>query len=286
MSLSRLLLIALLGVLTMSAVPVLVKSTTANEIVIASVRLAIAALAFTPLVLWRGRLTQISLNGLARLALLGLVFALHWYTYFVSIKLATAAIAALAITTYGVQYLILAWWFNGERAGPAEWLAIAICFMGCWLVTPAFSVQDDISLGIAIGLFSALLYAALPLLHQRASSIGTPERTWAQFSIALLCFLPFWQLGNWQDIGQDDLWILVVLGLVCTVIAHGLWIKASTELPAIYSSMIYYLYLPLAMLSSLLVLDEAITTRKLAGAALVIGASASLSLYRYRRQAN
>ena len=61
---------------------------------------------------------------------------------------------------------------------------------------------------------------------------------------------------------------------------------ASTELPAIYSSMIYYLYLPLAMLSSLLVLDEAITTRKLAGAALVIGASASLSLYRYRRQAN
>ena len=286
MSLSRLLLIALLGVLTMSAVPVLVKSTTANEIVIASVRLAIAALAFTPLVLWRGRLTQISLNGLARLALLGLVFALHWYTYFVSIKLATAAIAALAITTYGVQYLILAWWFNGERAGPAEWLAIAICFMGCWLVTPAFSVQDDISLGIAIGLFSALLYAALPLLPQRASSIGTPERTWAQFSIALLCFLPFWQLGNWQDIGQDDLWILVVLGLVCTVIAHGLWIKASTELPAIYSSMIYYLYLPLAMLSSLLVLDEAITTRKLAGAALVIGASASLSLYRYRRQAN
>ena len=286
MSLSRLLLIALLGVLTMSAVPVLVKSTTANEIVIASVRLAIAALAFTPLVLWRGRLTQISLNGLARLALLGLVFALHWYTYFVSIKLATAAIAALAITTYGVQYLILAWWFNGERAGPAEWLAIAICFMGCWLVTPAFSVQDDISLGIAIGLFSALLYAALPLLHQRASSIGTPERTWAQFSIALLCFLPFWELGNWQEVDRNDIWILLALGLVCTVVAHGLWIKASTELPAIYSSMIYYLYLPLAMLSSLLVLDEAITTRKLAGAALVIGASASLSLYRYRRQAN
>ena len=280
---ARLLGIAVLAVLTMSLVPVLVKSTAANETVIGITRLAIAALAFTPFVVAGGRLRLLDARQWRQLALIGLVFAVHWYTYFMSIKLATPAIAALTITTYGVQYLLLAWWFNGERAGPAEWLAIALCFTGCWLVTPRFDLADDVSLGILIGLFSALLYAALPLLHQRISAVGTAERSWGQFSVALLCFLPLWGIGNWDALAPRDWGIIAALGLVCTVVAHGLWVKASTELPAIFTSMIFYLYLPLAMLASVLALDEPMTARKLLGAGLVIATSITLSLYRYRR---
>jgi drug/metabolite transporter (DMT)-like permease len=279
----NLILIALAAVLAMSAVPVLVKSTDANEVTIGLARLGIAVLAFTPITLWRGQLPRISAKQWAQLALIGLVFAAHWLTYFTSIKLATPAIAALAVTTYGAQYLVLAYLFNGERVTCLEWLAIACGFLGCAIVSPGLNVSNTTTRGVAVGLVSALLYAALPLLHQRTGGIATLERTWGQFFFALLFFLPLWPRADWR-LDPTDACQLIALGLLCTVIAHGLWVKASTELPAIYTGMIYYLYLPLALTGSVIFLDEELTPRKIAGVALVVGTSLALSLYRYRRR--
>jgi drug/metabolite transporter (DMT)-like permease len=278
----KIVLIAVVAVLSMSAVPVLVKSTEANIATIGISRLAIAVLAFVPFVLHRGQLFRLSRRQWLQLVVIGCTFGLHWLAYFASIKLATAAIAALIILTYSVQYLILAYIFNRESVTPIEWLAIGICFAGCLVVSPELSFGNDVTLGIAIGLLSAFLYAAMPLLHQRASDIGTLERTFGQFFFALLVFVPLWGQSNW-DIGTTDVYQLLVLGLLCTVIAHGLWVKTSTELPAIYTSMIYFLYLPGALLGSMIFLDEPLTPRKLVGCTMVLVASVALSLYRYRR---
>jgi len=277
----NLILLGILAVLTMSAVPVLIKSTAANEFTIGLSRLGIAVLAFMPLVLLRARLPGLSRRQWRQLVVIGLVFGLHWLTYFASIKLATAAIAALTILTYSVQYLILAYLFNGERVAAVEWLAIAVCFAGCVVVSPEFSLGNRVSLGIAVGLFSALLYALMPLLHQRARDIGTLERTWGQFFFALLIFLPFWAQANWA-LTRVDVYQLLTLGLLCTVVAHGLWVKASTELPAIFASMIYYLYLPGALLGSVIFLGEPMTVQKITGCVMVLGSSVALSLFRYR----
>lgn len=282
MAAPKLFLTGIVAVLTMSAVPVLVKSSVSNEFTIGLSRLAIAALIFTPFILWRGHLAQLKRGQWQQLLIIGVVFGFHWLTYFASIKLSTAAIAALTIITYSVQYLILAWFFNGERVTPLEWLAIAVCFAGCVVVAPEFSLENDVFLGIAVGLMSALLYAIMPLLHQRARDIGTPERTWGQFTFALLVFLPFWPYTDW-GFDRIELYHLLVLGTLCTVVSHGLWVKASTELPAIYASMIYYLYLPGALVGSVLFLGEQVTVAKLVGCAMVFGSSAALSVYRYRR---
>ena len=280
---NRLLFIALTAVLTMSAVPVLIKSTEANSVTIGIVRLLIAVAAFAPVVLWRRRLLRLSARQWRQLLVIGLVFGVHWLTYFLSIKLATAAIAALTILTYSVQYLVLAFLFNRERVRAVEWLAIGLCFAGCLVVAPDLSLGNDVTAGIAVGLFSALLYAALPLLHQRAAGIETTERAFGQFLFALPVFLPLLGLANW-NLGVSDLYQLLVLGLLCTVVSHTLWVKATTELPAIYASMIYFLYLPGAFVGSVVFLGEPATPRKLLGCAIVLGASAALSLYRYRRQ--
>ena len=282
----KVVLTAVVAVLTMSAVPVLVKSTAANIATIGISRLAIAVLAFAPFVLLRGQLLRLSRRQWLQLMVIGCTFGLHWLAYFASIKLATAAIAALTILTYSVQYLILAYIFNRESVKPVEWLAIGTCFAGCLVVSPELSFGNDVTLGIAIGLLSAFLYAAMPLLHQRATDIGTLERTFGQFFFALLIFLPLWGQASWDigsDIGTTDVYQLLALGLLCTVVSHGLWVKTSTELPAIYTSMIYFLYLPGAVLGSMIFLGEPLTSRKLVGCTMVLLASVALSLYRYRR---
>ncbi len=279
----QLFLVAIVSVLMQSAVPVLVKSTEANEYAIGSFRLAIAIAGITPLVLMRGHLFALNRRQWLQLVLIGTTFGAHWLLYFFSIKLATAAIAALTITTYSVQYLILAWIFNGERVAPFEWLAIAVCFAGALVVSPGFSLENTVSLGIGIGLLSALCYASLPLLHQRAHGIGTLERTWGQFFFALIIFLPLLGEANWSGLVAPDYYKLIALGVVCTLFAHGLWVKTTTELPALYSSMIYYLYLPGALIGSAVFLQEPITGRKLLGISMVFGASIGLTLYRMLR---
>lgn len=266
----------------MSAVPVLIKSTEANSITIGIARLLIALLAFTPVIVYRKRVFKLDGRQWQQLLVIGLVFGLHWLTYFFSVKLATAAIAALTILTFSVQYLILAWLINGERVTATEWLAIAACFAGCVIVAPEPSLDNEVTLGILVGLASALLYAALPLLHQRATSIDTTERTFGQFLFAAPVFLPLIGFANW-NLSSTDIYQLLVLGILCTVIAHTLWVKATTELPAIWSSMIYFLYLPGAFVGAVLFLDEPVTPTKLLGCSIVLASSAALSLYRYRR---
>lgn len=273
----RILLIAFIAVLTMSTVPVLIKFTAANEVTIGIARLSIALLLITPWII-RG-LKPLTRNDWFALVIIGLVFAVHWLSYFASIKLATPTIAAMAISTYGVQYLLLAWLFNNEKFSLIDWLAIGTCFLGCVVVVPDWSLENETTLGIGIGLFSALLYATLPLLHQRSKQLSNGVRTWGQFAFALLFMLPLWPLSDW-NLGLQDLMALLCLGVVSTVIAHGLWVKASTELPPLFTSLIYYLYVPFAMLQSVFFLDEALSAEKLIGAAMIVFSSIGISLYR------
>lgn len=279
----HLLLIALLSVLSMSAVPVLIKSTAANEVTIGLARLVIAVAVFLP-IFWRSAKRRDTLSGKEwrMLLIIGVVFGIHWITYFVSIKQATAAIAAMAIATYGIQYLVLARIFNGERFSFAEWLAVLLCFVGCVVIIPELTFDNRVTRGILFGVFSGFAYALLPLLHQRCRHLDTNLRAGGQFFFALLVFLPLLPWANWQ-LSTLDIGKLLVLGVLCTAIGHGLWVKASTELPAIYTSMMYYLYVPIALVSSVLLLDETLTVNKIVGAVLILTASLGVTLLRYRR---
>ena len=280
----RLLLLSILAVLCMSAVPVLVKSTSANEFTIAVARLIIAVAVMSPLVLWRKRLSALSRAEWQALVLIGLVFIIHWLTYFLSIKLSTASIGALAVSTFGVQYLFLAWLFNGEQSGLVEWLAVLCCLVGCVVVVPEFTLESGVTQGMLVGVFAGTLYACLPLLHQRAKNIDTVTRAWGQFSFALLFLIPFLGYTDWQ-LTTNDYYKLLTLGILSTVIAHGLWVKVSTELPAVFTSLVYYLYVPMAMVSSAWFLDEEMTGRKVIGAILILGSSAWITFYRWRKSA-
>ncbi|MBB6523073.1 DMT family transporter [Pseudoteredinibacter isoporae] len=279
----RLILIALLAVTSMSMVPVLVKSTSANEISIGIFRLGIALLLISPFVFYRQLLLKLNKTQWLGLFWIGLCFGVHWLTYFYSIKAAGAALAAIAVSTYGVHLLLLNVVFKQYQIRVSEWLAIAVCIGGCIIVAPPLNWQESSTPGLIVGLISGLLYGAMPLLHQRVNEIPTLTRTWGQFAFALLVFLFFVRDFEPPET-MLDVNKLLALGVICTVLAHGLWVKASTELPALFTAMIYYLYVPLAMISSYFVLNEDISLEMVLGASLIISANLTLALLQWRRQ--
>lgn len=281
-SFSRALLAAFAAVLSMSLVPVLIRISSANESTIGVVRLCIAILLVSLWVAWKQKLRlfakQLSRKEWLGLVMVGVVFGLHWLLYFVSIKWSSAAVAAIAISTYGIHLLLLQWLVKKQTVRPLEWFAVVLCIAGCVLVAPNFSSNDKVTLGLLIGVVSGFLYACLPLLHQNLLHIPTAVRAWGQFLFASIIFLPLLPFANW-NLSANDWWGLLVLGVVCTVIGHSLWVKSSSELPAIATSLMYYLYVPIAMTTSFLFLNETISTTMLLGAGCIISANVFVAVF-------
>lgn len=278
----RLLLTALLAVVSMSLVPLLIRSTDANEITIGLVRLAIAVGLLSPFILLRTNLRALTRSDWIGLAYIGIAFGCHWLTYFISIKMSSASIAALSISTYGIHLLLLNWLLKGQIIRLVEWGAVILCFVGVVLIAPSFDLADKMTLGMLVGIFSGFLYACLPLLHQRIIRVPTMNRAWGQFVFASLVFLPGLSYANW-DLGTGDWWRLGVLGIVCTVIGHSLWVKSSSELPPVITGVAYYLYVPIAMAGSFLFLNETITGTMILGACFIITANISIAVLSWHR---
>lgn len=277
-----LLSVGILGVLLMSTVPVLVKSTAANEITIGIVRLGIAVALITPVVFLRREFVATA-RQYFWLAVIGLAFGIHWLTYFYAIKNAGPSMAAIGISTFGIQFLLLSALINREWPSAFQWFGLLLCFAGVVLVNPGFNLADAASLGFAAALLSALFYANLPLMHQRLGDLPTGLRTWCQFFFALPVFLLFAGDANW-DLSVNDWWYLAILGVVSTSIAHTLWVKSSTELPSAVTGVIYYLYVPSAMAMSHFFLAEPMTAAMITGATLIVIANCSIIVWPLLRQ--
>jgi len=278
----RLVGLALLAVLSMSLVPLLIRSTQANEITIGLVRLAIAVALVSPVVYFRRERGTLSPPDWRMLLVVGLVFGAHWLTYFFSIKMASAAIGAIAVSTYGIHLLLLNWLVARQRILPVEWAAVGLCFIGVILVAPSFDPGEAVTIGLMSGILSGFLYACLPLLHRRIMHVPTMTRAWAQFTFATVIFLPWIGFSNW-NLDAGDWWRLLVLGVVCTVIGHSLWVKVSSEMPAVFVAVIYYFYVPIAMAGSYLFLNEDITLTMTLGASCIIAANVGTAITTWRR---
>ncbi len=266
----RLIIVALTSICTMALVPVLVTVVDANELTIGLARVAIACAVLTPILFFKRAFSGLSRRDWLALLLIGIVFAVHWWTYFYAIRNSSASLGALSLATYGIHMLWINWLLKSQKPKLSDALAILLCFSGCIIVAPSLDLSNHATQGFVVGVLSGFIYALLPFMHQRIAHVPTAVRSWGQFSFAGLFFLLFWPQTNWQ-LDSNDWWGLLVLGIVSTLIAHTLWVKATTELPAVLSGAFYYLYIPIAMALSYFFLNEEMTFSKLLGASLIVG---------------
>ena len=82
-------------------------------------------------------------------------------------------------------------------------------------------------------------------------------------------FLFFLPLSDWHLSSYD--WLgLLFLGIMCTLVSHTLWVRLTTVLSTRTTSVIYYLYVPVSLVLSVLALDERVDAAMIAGAGLII----------------
>ncbi|MFY0591560.1 DMT family transporter [Roseivirga sp.] len=261
----------LIAVFLFGITPVFIKEVSANAYTIGIVRLIIGSVFLFSLVRVR-KLKKLSRKDWKGLLYIGLLFGAHWMTYFISVKLSTPSMAILSVSSFGLHMIYLNWIINGQKPLLKDLLAVFVALIGIFLIVPEFSLGNDLTAGILVGLVSAFFFAVLPFVQRRHQHIDSLTRAFGQYAFAMIIFLVMISESNW-DLSDQDWLFLGILGLVCTVGAHTLWLRASTMLAPAKISLIFYLGTPVAMITSYLFLGEDMSGSKLLGAGLIISAN-------------
>lgn len=230
---------------------------------------AVAALVVAGQLL-RSNSARATLRQRVGLLLGGLLLGAHWLTFFLAVKVAGVGIATLGFASFPAFTVLLEGLLFRERTRPVEFGMVALVCLGLLLVTPQFDLASQSTLGLVYGILSGFLFAVLSLLNRAVTRGVDPVQAalW-QNGTVLLCFLPF----SWSSLpgvpAMDWLW-LALLGVLCTGLAHSLFVASLKVLKARTTAVIFALEPVYGIAFAWWLFDEQPTVRMVVGGALII----------------
>jgi drug/metabolite transporter (DMT)-like permease len=225
---------------------------------------------------WRG-FFRTPAKHLAIFAGIGVIVALHWLSFYASIKLSNASVAATCIAFAPALTAVVEPLLMKRRVNAADLFVGLAVAPGVALVvggTPA-----EMRLGIAVGAISAMLVAVFSSLNKRyiehadAMTVTGVEMGAGAFFLTVASF--FWPAGGepfvWPS--RQDALLLITLALGCTLLPYMLALVALRHLSAFATTLAVNMEPVYAILLAIVLLGE---QRELgvpfyAGAAIILG---------------
>lgn len=179
---------------------------------------------------------RISTRNFLKLAVVGTVLALHWLTFYGSIKYANVSIALTCLSTTGLLSAVVEPMFFRRRINMYELLLGLFALAGIALI---YVTNLSFSTGIYIGLISALLTVIVSVMNKKLITGYTPEViTLYQLTggfLGLSIFLPVYDhlFPSVQKTPQHFDWLwLIILSWCCTILTFMLYIRALKKVSA------------------------------------------------------
>jgi drug/metabolite transporter (DMT)-like permease len=252
----------------------------ANAAAVTAGRAGFGLLALAGFAAFSGRslIRGLSLRDARVLAASGLMLALHWGTFFHSVKIGGIAVAALGFASFPAFITLFEAIAFRERVRGSELLLLALVSLGLVLVVPAFDWSDRGTLGLLWALLSGAAFAVQALINRRAAgAIDTIQVAFWQNAVVVALAAPF-AVASFAAMQPLDWFWLSLLGIFCTGIAHYLFVAALGVLTARAAGLVVSLEPVYAIAIAWWLFDQAATPRMLLGAALIICAIAWSSL--------
>jgi drug/metabolite transporter (DMT)-like permease len=254
-----------------------------SPIVIVFGRAAFASLAMLPVVLWSHRSATAKRKWPSRWAAFsGVLLALHWIAFFQAIQVSTVAVGLLTFTSFPLFVTLLEPWFFRERRRWLDLFTAVLVVAGLVLVIPDFDLSNHITQGAAWGVFSGLLYAVLCIQNRKLlTRESAMTLTWGQHVTVSIVSLPavVW-IGVVPTLGQ--VFLLAVLGVVCTALAHYLFIRGLSFVRAQLASVVLALESVYSIVLAIFLLGEVPSVRVAFGGAVILTAVVVATLGRHR----
>jgi drug/metabolite transporter (DMT)-like permease len=198
-------------------------------------------LLFTAITMWilfsvLKKIHKITLADILKISGVGFIAAMHWVTFYGSIKYANVSVALVCFSAIGFFTALFEPLILRQRVNRAELLLGLVTIAGIYLI---FHFDTQYKTGIIIGLISAILASLFPIFNREFLKRINVETmlAWQQtgglitLSILLPLYLQRFPVENFVPGAEDLLWLLV-LSWFCSVIAFQFSSNALKRLSA------------------------------------------------------
>ncbi|MFZ9332002.1 MAG: DMT family transporter [Chitinophagaceae bacterium] len=205
-----------------------------NEALLVWYRMMFAVAALLILSLFTKKLFKTSLPDAAVLMGIGGIIALHWVSFYGSIKYSNVSVSLVCFSAIGFFSAILDPLISKRKF---EWIELAL---GCMVIIGIylmFHFDPHFRTGILFGMISSLLAAVFPILNKKMMQKHQPETIslyemsggFFILSVLLPLYLAYVPTKQLLPTWSDFLWLLF-LSLICTVLAFNLSIRSLSKI--------------------------------------------------------
>ena len=182
------------------------------------------------------KLQRVSRNDILKLSGIGFLSALHWVSFYGSIKYANVSVALVCFSATGFFTALFEPFFSGKKLNAVEVLLGLIVIAGIYVI---FHFDPKYKTGIILGVICAILLAiVMILIRQFVQKINAQTILTYQLSggfITLSLLMPFYLHAfptSYIIPGLSDWMWLLVLAWFCSVLAFQFSVNALQKLTA------------------------------------------------------
>ncbi len=246
----------------------------ADAALITAGRAAFAVVALLLFMRWQGASARkgIKLRSGLALTAAGIMLAIHWVTFFVSVKISGVAIATLGFASFPAFITLCEWLVLRERVSRSEWLILLLVTAGLVLVTPSFDFNDEATIGLAWAVASGLSFALFTIINRKAAAhLSAFQVACWENLVVVLVTLPL-SFSGFGAIGALDWVWLALLGVFCTALSHYLLVSSLVVLNARSAGIVIALEPIYAIFFAAVLFAQYPSLRALLGGAIMITA--------------
>ena len=207
------------------------------------------------------------------LILLGIILAVHWFSFFKSVQVSNVAICVLTFSTYPMFVTFLEPYFFKEKIRLFDIMTAFITLFGISLIVPKFELENNLTQGALWGILAGFTCALLSIFNKKYvrkySSLLLAFYENLVCAVVLFPFLIFMR----PVLYAKDIFLLLILGVIFTALAHSLFIKGMTHVKAQLASIITCLEPIYGIVFAIFLLHEIPQGRTILGGAVIIGAT-------------
>lgn len=214
--------------------------------------------------------------------IMGALLALHWISFYLGVKIGGVAVGTLGFASFPAFTALFEMIFFREKPRVRDFVLLGAISCGLILITPAFELGNQATVGLLWGIFSAVTYGVLAVMNRHsASKLSGVESSLWQYLAIILILLPFYSGELFSASAMDWFWIGCI-GVFCTTFAYTLYVSSLDTINARTAAMIISLEPVYAILVAWLWFGDVPTLKMILGGALIIGSVAWANLQKSR----
>ena len=215
----------------------------------------------------------------------GFLLALHWVTFFVSVKTAGVALATLGFSSFAAFITLIEWFTTRQQITRADWLRTLVVSGGLVVMIPTLNLADENTYGFVMGLLSGLSFAAMAVFNSRFLVGVNPIRVARNQNVIVLLLLGVWALPSLGVLSAASWFWLALLGIFCTGLSHSLFVFSLARMRVNVAGLVIALEPVYAIVAAWLLFQEIPTMRTIIGGMIIVSAIIGVNYAKTRHNA-